>query len=155
MARNRCCLIILLCSALLVACLGSVSAEPNSNETLSVLVENSSVAVTPSLNITEITDSSVSGVVENVTPEEYNVVVYVNNGGLWWGPKPTFAEPLTKISSDLTWKSEYNTDPNDATVSTVAAYLISRNVTPPEFKNGVKEISAKTFEFVAFDTIKR
>ena len=147
--------VFVVCVTLLAVSFVNVIADSTSNNESVSLNESNVTELTPVVNITDINSNSVSGVVENVTPELYNIVVYVKNGDLWWGPKPTFADPITTIKNDSTWDCQYNTDPNDATISTVAAYMVLKNVTPPQFKNGVSEISEKALKSVASDVVER
>jgi exo-beta-1,3-glucanase (GH17 family) len=66
----------------------------------------------------------VSGVVESAAPADHVVVVYIEVDGQWWGPKPTWADPLTPIRSDGFWNATYATGGNDIAATRFAAYLL-------------------------------
>ena len=79
----------------------------------------------------------VSGVATDVAPADYAVVVYIKVGSLWWGPKPTYASPLTTIRSDGFWDTTVVTGGYDSTATEYIAYLIPRSafqlsVMPPD-----------------------
>jgi exo-beta-1,3-glucanase (GH17 family) len=68
----------------------------------------------------------ISGVVEGATPSDWAVVVYIRVDGSWWGPKPTWTEPLTPIRADGFWNATFVTGGNDRTADRFAVYLIPR-----------------------------
>ena len=79
----------------------------------------------------------ISGIAEDVVPADFAVVVYIKVGSVWWGPKPTFANPLTAIRSDGFWDAVFVTGGYDDDATQFAAYLIPRDavqagVMPPE-----------------------
>ncbi len=78
----------------------------------------------------------VSGVVEDAAPADHVVVLYVEVDGRWWGPKPTWAQPLTPVRSDGFWNATFVSGGNDIAASRFAAYLLPRSAVgagmPPE-----------------------
>jgi hypothetical protein len=107
-----------------------------------------SAAGSPSIAISKIDDSKVYGTVANVDPSQYAVVVYVENGGKWWGPKPMWDAPLTTINPDLTWDCKFFTNANDAAVTTIRAYLISVDE-KPQNATGQPEVPTSGWKFKA------
>ncbi len=71
-----------------------------------------------------------SGRVEGVNPEEYEIAIYIHVGGGWW-TKPTFASPVIPISSDGTWSTPYATGGNDTSATAIVAYLVLTGYNPP------------------------
>jgi hypothetical protein len=108
----------------------------------------------PTVTILTNDDKVVSGVVTNVIASQNAIVVYVENGGLWWGPKPTYASPITSINDDLSWSCTFYTNPNDAHVTTFRAYLISSTTKPPNAE-GVNSISTSGWAWKAMNEKKR
>ena len=89
----------------------------------------------------------VSGMVEGAAPANYEVVLYIQVGGLWWGPKPYWDKPLTHIRSDRFWNTTFVTDPakNDLKATRFAAYLIPKkalNATIPPSLAGTAYLPA-------------
>ncbi len=103
---------------------------------LLLLLLSPSVPADPSIGLLSIpppgsTRDWVSGVVGDVDPDDWCVVLYVQVDGRWWGPKPTWAEPLTPIRSDGFWNATFATGGNDLASTRFAAYLLPRGVVPP------------------------
>ncbi|KAF5063394.1 Glycosyl hydrolases family 17 [anaerobic digester metagenome] len=73
------------------------------------------------------TQDWVAGVVEGAVPADWCVVLYIQVDGLWWGPKPTWAEPLTPIRSDGFWNATFATGGNDLAATRFTAYLVPLN----------------------------
>ena len=73
------------------------------------------------------TQDWVSGVVEGAVSDEWCVVLYVQVDGRWWGPKPTWAAPLTPIRSDGFWNATFVTGGTDLEATRFAAYLLPRS----------------------------
>ena len=69
------------------------------------------------------------GKVMRVSPEEYDVLVYIYNNG-WWN-KPGWENIRTPIQSDLTWDCDIRTDPNDYSATQVAVFLVLKSYTHP------------------------
>ena len=90
---------------------------------------------TPSIEFTSVSScgssEGVSGVVNGVNSADYNVVVYVKVGDLWWGPKPYYAEPLTHITQNGKWACKIVTGGDDAHAKQVSAFLIPKGYSPP------------------------
>jgi exo-beta-1,3-glucanase (GH17 family) len=83
------------------------------------------------------TQDWISGIAEGVSPADHAVVVYVQVGSLWWGPKPTFPDPMTAIRPDGFWDADVVTGGTDAQATRYAAYLVPRSIAlvgemPPE-----------------------
>ena len=79
----------------------------------------------------------ISGVATDAAPAEHAVVAYVRVGSAWWGPKPTFADPLTSIRPDGFWDTTFVTGGYDDQATDFAVYLLPRSVVqagvvPPE-----------------------
>lgn len=64
-------------------------------------------------------------------PAGHNVAVYIRVGGGWWN-KPTFAQPLTSISTNGRWITDITTGGNDPQATEIAAYLVPIGYTPPQ-----------------------
>jgi hypothetical protein len=74
------------------------------------------------------------GRVLGVTPADYRVVVYIfldTCAHGWWGPKPYFAEPPIRISSDGSWSVDITTGGCDQEATKVVAYLVHAGYEPP------------------------
>jgi len=67
---------------------------------------------------------------------KYRVVVYVKVDNRWWGPKPTWANPMTTISPDGSWTTEIVTGGNDSQSTEIAAFLVPSTFTPPKMEGG-------------------
>lgn len=74
------------------------------------------------------------GKVTHVIPSEHVVAVYIRVGG-WW-TKPTWNNPLTKISCDGSWICDITTGGYDTRATEVAAFLVSKKYSPPLAKGG-------------------
>ena len=89
------------------------------------------------------TQDWVAGMVEDAASPDWCVVLYVQVDGRWWGPKPTWTEPLTPIRSDGLWNATFATGGNDLAATRFAAYLLPRNAVggsfPPEL-NGASTL---------------
>lgn len=70
------------------------------------------------------------GQVLHVTPAEYRVLLYIRVRGRWW-TKPTFAEPLTAISSSGRWVTDITTGGVDPEATELAAFLVPATATAP------------------------
>jgi len=70
------------------------------------------------------------GVVKGVLPQDYKVAIYIKINGSCW-TKPTFAEPLTEIDCDGTFRCNIFTGgANDKKASEVCAYLLPSGKKP-------------------------
>jgi exo-beta-1,3-glucanase (GH17 family) len=79
----------------------------------------------------------VSGIAEDAAPADFAVVVYNQVGSAWWGPKPTFADPLTAIRPDGFWDTLFVTGGSDDEATQFAAYIVPQEIVqagvmPPE-----------------------
>jgi hypothetical protein len=81
-----------------------------------------------------------TGVVANVTPASYRVVVYIYVQG-WW-IKPTNASPQTVIQSNRTWACNIVTGGADAYATKIVAYLVPQSYSPP-LLNGAATLPAE------------
>jgi hypothetical protein len=100
-------------------------------------------AITPDKSITIddidniVPGKQITGKVSGIDPDEYKVAVYIDVNG-WWN-KPSWAEPLTKINNDLTWKCKIDTGGQDIKVTKVAAFIVKKDYKPKPL-NGTKEL---------------
>jgi len=62
----------------------------------------------------------------HVLPSDYMVSCWIKVNGGWW-PKPTFAEPLVRVSSDGNWQAEVTTGGLDPMATEIRAYLVTKN----------------------------
>jgi hypothetical protein len=80
------------------------------------------------------TSGAVSGRVSCPAPahyQDYTVAVYIYVPGYGWVNKPTWAAPLTRISSKGKWRCKIVTAPTDKLATKVAAFLLPLDVAPP------------------------
>lgn len=87
----------------------------------------------------------VSGIVENVSPATYDVVLYIQVDGKWWGPKPTYENRTIPVRPDRFWIAQFVTDypdKNDLRASRFVACLVpNRSVTstyPPDQRGTIE-----------------
>lgn len=87
----------------------------------------------PSIEITKLptcrTSELLLGKVSGVKFSDYKVAVYIYVLG-WWN-KPTWASPLTPISSNGTWSTNVTTGGNDKMATQYAAFLVPNGYNPP------------------------
>lgn len=72
-----------------------------------------------------------AGRVENATPADHRVAVYIFVEGSGWWNKPTFDDAATPIAGDGTWTADITTGSGDETASKIAAFLVAATYTPP------------------------
>jgi hypothetical protein len=92
----------------------------------------------------------VEGRVAGIHPENYTnykIVVYINVNGVWWGPKPTWANPLTYIQTDGTWATKIVTGGNDEDASRVTAFLIPSSYQKPPNLEGDSQLPGELFRY--------
>jgi hypothetical protein len=78
------------------------------------------------------TTDSLKGKVGNIKPDSFEVAVYIFVEGSGWWTKPTFANPLTPIQSDSTWKCNITTGSNDLYATEICAFLLRNGVSAPQ-----------------------
>lgn len=90
-------------------------------------------AQTPGISFTSVppmgSNNFLTGIVTNVTPANYRVVVYIYVQG-WW-IKPTNAFPQTVIQSNGSWACNIVTGGADAYATKIVAYLVPQSYSPP------------------------
>src|SRR5437870_2627890 len=90
-------------------------------------------AQTPAISLTSVppmgSSNLLNGVAANVVPANYRVIVYIYVQG-WW-IKPTNSQPQTVIQSNGSWSCNIVTGGADAYATGIAAYLTSKNYSPP------------------------
>ena len=83
---------------------------------------------TLSFNFTSVppmgSSNNLKGNLLHVLPSDYKVFCWINVNGFWW-PKPTFAEPLTKITANGSWECDITTGGGDTTATEIRAYLVT------------------------------
>jgi len=85
------------------------------------------------------TTDNLKGVVTGgLDPVNLAVVVYIKVGGAWWGPKPTWASPLTLIKPDGTWETDITTGGVDTSATEVLAFLVYKTTVPPSVSGGTE-----------------
>jgi hypothetical protein len=73
-----------------------------------------------------------------VNPDDYQITVYVYLETCtvgWWGPKPTWDDPLTPIAEDGTWETQIVSGGCDHQATRIVAYLIPKGYDPPDLGN--------------------
>ena len=93
------------------------------------------------------------GHVTGVTPSDYKVAVYINVSG-WW-TKPTFASPLTTISSNGYWITDITTGGSDPLATDIAAFLVPNGYTPPLMSGGATLPQELYTNAVAYTAVTR
>jgi len=75
----------------------------------------------PNYGINELLQGTTSG----INPADYGVVcyVFVQEGGGWWGPKPSFENPVTPIQPDGSFSVEFITGGYDQYCTRMFVYL--------------------------------
>lgn len=76
-------------------------------------------------------DGTVKGKVSGVQRKRHRVVVYLEVHGRWWGPKPYWSDPYTKIKSSGKWTCNVVTGGRDELATTYVAYLVRETYDPP------------------------
>lgn len=71
-----------------------------------------------------------AGRVRHVNPTVHSIAVYIQVSGGWW-TKPTFAQPLTVINPDGTWRTDITTGGIDPQATEIAAYLLPIGIIAP------------------------
>lgn len=85
------------------------------------------------------------GSVSHVLPDEHGVAVYIFVNGRWY-TKPTYAEPVTRISCDGDWVCDITTGGVDSRATAVAAFLIPAAYSPPLQNGSSTELPAELEE---------
>jgi exo-beta-1,3-glucanase (GH17 family) len=75
------------------------------------------------------------GRVLHVSPQDYQVAVYIRVGSGWW-TKPTWATPATAIDCRGLWSCDITTGGSDPSANTIAAFLIPVDYDPPLASGG-------------------
>jgi hypothetical protein len=108
----------------------SVLADGNNQIFLPIVMKN---YVKPMVDITYMhpcrQTGYISGTVENVSPADHKIAVYIYVSG-WWN-KPYWAAPLTDINPDKTWQTYVTTGGNDTMATKFAAFLVPNGYNPP------------------------
>jgi hypothetical protein len=73
----------------------------------------------------------VKGKVSGVQRKRHRVIVYLAVNGRWWGPKPYWNDPYTKIKSSGKWAADVTTGGIDELATTYIAFLIRDTYVPP------------------------
>jgi len=91
--------------------------------------------VEPALTLTHVpacgTDEDLEGAVCGLDPASHYVVAYVNVCGQWWGPKPSFSEPITDIGTEGEWTVDVTTGGADPHALEQAVFVLARASKPP------------------------
>jgi len=74
--------------------------------------------------------NNLEGQVENVTPANYKVAVYIKVEGFWW-TKPYWTSPSTVIKPNGSWTCDITTGGQDETATEIVAYLVPNEYNPP------------------------
>lgn len=110
---------------------------------ITVLAEN------PNIKITSVsrygTSGYASGTVGGVSTSTYRVAVFIYVPYLGWWNKPTWAQPLTTISSNGKWKCDIDTGGRDIYATKVAAFLVPKNYKPPEL-HGASSLPSELYK---------
>jgi beta-glucanase (GH16 family) len=92
-------------------------------------------ALDPGLEVTQIpacgSDGDLQGRVYGLAPAAYRLTAYVRVCGAWWGPKPTFAAPLTRIGPSGAWQLDFTTGGSDAHADAIAVAVVAAGAEPP------------------------
>ena len=105
--------------------------------------------------------NNLEGRVQNITPDDYRVAVYIKVGIGWWN-KPTWTEPLTPIQPDGSFTCDITTGGNDPNATEIIAYLVPNGYTPPKMSgecvlpeelNEKSEAKAKTMRSCGYRRI--
>lgn len=92
---------------------------------------------TPTIELTCVprygSEEFLQGQVWHARPDDYKVALYIYIARLsnWW-TKPTFAQPLTAINCDGSWKTPYATGGIDSLATILLAFLVPKNYFPPK-----------------------
>lgn len=78
---------------------------------------------------------NLKGRTANINPDDYKIAVYIKVSGSWW-IKPYADTTLAKILPDGTWSCDITTGGIDSTATSVAAFLIPKNYSPPLLLGG-------------------
>jgi exo-beta-1,3-glucanase (GH17 family) len=70
------------------------------------------------------------GQVCHVDPSEHLIAVYIRVGSGWW-TKPYWANPITQINDDGSWRCDYVTGGHDSQANKLAAFLLPAGYDPP------------------------
>lgn len=80
---------------------------------------------------------NLEGIVYNVDPSQFKVVVYIKVNGVWWvKPYSDLQFRTTDINDDYTWECDIVTGGNDQDASEISAFLISYDYEPPNVLGG-------------------
>ena len=96
-----------------------------------------SIPAAPNILITNLpaygTTDDLAGVVQNVNPTNYAVVVFINvpDAGGWYSKPTCPGSPLSIIQPDGSWRADITTGANDIYATQVAALLVSTNYSQP------------------------
>ena len=86
-------------------------------------------------------NTDLAGRALNIDPTSYRIAVYIKVGGGWW-TKPSFAAPLTTISTNGTWTTDITTGGSDQNAIEIAAFLVPAGYSPPQMQGGATLPSA-------------
>lgn len=100
-------------------------------------------------------DGTVKGKVSGVQRKKrHRVVVYLEVNGRWWGAKPYWSEPYTKIKSSGKWAADVTTGGADELATTYVAFLIRETYDPPSLSGTSRlpdELAANALAFTQVD----
>lgn len=92
-------------------------------------------AGTPIINFTYVPPigsfDDLKGNILHASPSANAMTVYLRVGGVWWGPKPTFNNPLTFINGAGAWKCDITTGGSDDQADRIVAFLLPLTFPPP------------------------
>lgn len=103
------------------------------------------------INITKVDNGSVLGNVSSIDIALYSVIVFVQNDGKWWGPKPMkgYIDDI-----DRSWKCTYYTDSTDANDTAIRVYLVPDYLSDAANATGQSEIPTEGWDYLATDEIE-
>ena len=106
---------------------------PKQASTPTVECKNPSIEIMKYPETGEISPS-ISGVVRCADPDKDAIVVYIKVNQQWYGPKPYWNQPYTNFGKSGDWTCSVVTGGNDQNAESFAAYLLPRDVTPPNLE---------------------
>jgi len=115
--------------------IGIPGSSPTISPTTMIVVASPiQIIFTPPLS----SSAQVVGTVDRENITGHNILVYIKVKGFWWGPKPGWEAPFTKIEADGTWRCNIFTGGEDHLASEVAAVLVPSTLTTAPEARGVE-----------------
>ena len=106
---------------------------PTQSSTTTVECKNPSIEITKYPETGEISPS-ISGIIRCADPDKDAIVVYIKVNQQWYGPKPYWNQPYTSFRKSGDWTCSVVTGGDDQSAESFAAYLLPRDVTPPNLE---------------------